>query len=167
MLTLTAFHIAALAGAALLLIAAAVSDARQFRIPNRICLALALLFPLFAFTAPQAIEWGQHIIVFGLLLAAGYLMFLTNLAGAGDIKLLATTGLWAGPHWVAVFVLTTALAGGLLAVGVGLLAWLRKSRQAGAQPINFKRLPLPYGIAIATGGLSVIYRLSQPLLFPV
>ena len=164
MLTLTTFHVAVLAAAALLLIAAAVSDARRFRIPNLLCAGLVLLFPLFGLTAPTAVEWSQHLIVFGLVLVSGYGMFLANLAGAGDIKLLAATGLWAGPHLAAVFVLTTALAGGLLALAVGLLAYRRRPQPA--KPVDFARLPVPYGIAIATGGLCVIYRLSQPLLFP-
>jgi len=164
MLTLTAFHITILLGAAALLIIAAVSDARRFRIPNRICAALFLLFPFFVLTAPQEIDWQQHLLVFLLVLISGFAMFVGNLTGAGDIKLLAVTGLWAGPHLIAVFLITTAISGGLLALVIALTTYIRNHRQP--QAVSLANVPIPYGIAIALGGLSMLYALSQPIIFP-
>ena len=163
-LALAAFHIAVLLAAAGLLIAAAINDANRYRIPNIICAALLILFPLFVITAPRPVEWEQHLMVFGLVLISGFVMFIGNLAGAGDIKLMAATGLWAGPHLVAVFLIVTAIAGGLVALTMALLTYIRNS--SGKQAVALARVPIPYGVAIAVGGLSTIYMLSQPILFP-
>ena len=163
-LALTAFHIATLVAASALLIGAAIHDARHYRIPNKICITLFLLFPLFVLTAPHSIDWEQNIIVCILVLASGFGMFLGNLAGAGDIKLLAATSLWAGPHLVSVFVITTAIAGGFLALGIAAMTHFRN--RTGKQAVPLAKAPIPYGIAIAVGGVSTFYMLSQPILFP-
>lgn len=164
LLAVTAFHIAIVLAAAALLIAAAINDARHYRIPNIFCAALLALFPLFVLTAPSAIDWQQNLMVFGLVLASGFAMFIGNLAGAGDIKLLAATGLWAGPHLVAMFLIITAIAGGMLALTVALLTFIRKA--LGRQTVALARVPIPYGVAIAAGGLSTLYMISRPILFP-
>jgi prepilin peptidase CpaA len=164
LLTLASFHLAALFAAAFVLIVAAINDARRYRIPNILCVVLMILFPFFVLTAPQGIDWQQNLMVFGLVLASGFAMFVGNLAGAGDIKLLAAVGLWAGPHLVAVFLITTAIAGGLLALFIGIRAYIRNS--SGHSAIALAKVPIPYGIAIAAGGLNTLYCLSQPLLFP-
>jgi prepilin peptidase CpaA len=163
-LAVTAFHVAVLLAAALLLVVAAVSDMRRYRIPNLVCAALMVLFPLFVFTSPRSVEWQQHLMVFGLVLVSGFAMFVGHLAGAGDIKLLAATGLWAGPHLVAMFLVMTALAGGLLALTMALLTYFRNV--SGKQAVAIAKVPIPYGVAIAVGGLSTIFKISQPILFP-
>lgn len=164
MSVLTALHIAILLAAAILLIVAAVHDANRYRIPNVICLALMVLFPFFVLTAPRSVEWDQHIMVFALVLLSGFAMFIGNLAGAGDIKLLAATSLWAGPHLVAVFLVITAIAGGVLALIMAALTYSRNF--SGRRTIAISKVPIPYGIAIATGGISTLSMLSYPLLFP-
>jgi prepilin peptidase CpaA len=161
---LTAFHIAILLAAAILLIAAAINDAYRYKIPNLICLALMGLFPVFVLTAPRSVEWDQHLMVFSLVLISGFAMFIGHLAGAGDIKLLAATSLWAGPHLVGVFLIITAIAGGVLALIMAALTYARNS--SGRRTVAIAKVPIPYGIAIATGGLSTICMLSYPLLFP-
>lgn len=164
MLVMASVHVAILFVAAGLLIAAAIKDAYTYKIPNILCAALLLLFPLFVMTAPRPVEWDQHLMVFGLMLISGFAMFMGNLAGAGDIKLMAATGLWAGPHLVAVFLIMTAIAGGLVALTMALLTYMRNF--SGKQALAIAKVPIPYGIAIAVGGLSTLYMLSQPILFP-
>ena len=168
LMTMAAFHLAVLLSAAALLVAAAVNDGLHYRIPNKICVAMLVVFPLFITTAPQIIDWKQNIMVFVLILISGFAMFMGNLAGAGDIKLLAVTGLWAGPHLVAVFLVGTAVAGGFVALGMALLTHIRnRSARLNQQPaVAVAKVPIPYGIAIAAGGLNVIYRLLEPILFP-
>jgi prepilin peptidase CpaA len=161
---MSVFHLAILCGAAVLLVIAAVCDAQTYRIPNKVCLAVLLLFPLFVMTAPSAIEWEQNLMVFGLMLLSGFIMFMGNITGAGDIKLLAATGLWAGPHLVAVFLVVTTIAGGLLALFMALLTHARN--KSGRSKIPLAKVPIPYGIAICAGGLCVLSMLSQPILFP-
>ncbi|HEU0117751.1 MAG TPA: prepilin peptidase [Alphaproteobacteria bacterium] len=161
---LAAFHIAVLLAAAAVLIAAAFNDAHRYKIPNILCAAMLLLFPLFVITSPRSVEWEQHLMVFGLVLISGFAMFIGNLAGAGDIKLMAAMGLWAGPHLVSVFLIMTAIAGGILALVMAILTYIRN--HSGKQALQLAKVPIPYGIAIAVGGLSTIYMLSQPILFP-
>lgn len=163
-LTLTAFHIATLLAAAALLVMAAVNDARHYKIPNLLCAALVALFPVFVLTAPHAVEWEQNLMVFGLMLLSGFGMFMGNLAGAGDIKLLAAMSLWAGPHLVAVFLITTAISGGVLALGMMALTFVRNRFRK--ETLILAKVPIPYGIAIAVGGLCTISKLSQSILFP-
>ena len=168
LMMMAAFHVALLLGAAALLVAAAVSDALHYRIPNKISAAMLLVFPLFVFTAPHSLDWKQHVMVFVLILVSGFAMFMGHLAGAGDIKLLAVTGLWAGPHQLAVLLVGTAVAGGFVALGMAGLTLLR-NRKAGLlnlPAVAVAKVPIPYGMAIAAGGLNILYRLSQPILFP-
>ncbi len=163
-LAVTAFHVTVLLAASVLLLFAAVNDARSYRIPNILSVALLVLFPVFVMTAPRSIDWEQNLMVFGLVLVSGFAMFVGHLAGAGDIKLLAATGLWAGPHLVAMFLVITAIAGGVLALTVAILTYIRNL--SGKQAVAVAKVPIPYGIAIAVGGLSVMFKISQPLLFP-
>ena len=168
LMVLAAFHIALLLGAAGLLVAAAVNDALYYRIPNKICAVMLMIFPLFVLTNPHSIDWKQNLMVFLLILGAGFTMFMGHLAGAGDIKLLAVTGLWAGPHLVAVFLVGTAVAGGFVALGMAALTHIRnRSAHATQRPaVAVAKVPIPYGMAIAAGGLNILYRLLQPILFP-
>lgn len=162
-LVLVAFHMATLLAAAVVVVLAAVSDAYRYRIPNILSAALLVLFPVFVMTAPRSVEWEQHLMVFGLILISGFAMFIGHLAGAGDIKLLAATGLWAGPHLVAMFLVITAFAGGLLALVMAVLTSIRNAR--GARVIAVAKVPIPYGVAIAAGALSVLFKISEPIFF--
>lgn len=168
LMMMASFHIALLAGAAVMLVAAAVNDALYYRIPNKICAAMLICFPLFILTAPHDIDWKQHLMVFLLITAAGFVMFMGHLAGAGDVKLLAVTGLWAGPHMVAVLLAGTAVAGGFVALGMAALTLIRNRSAAHKnQPaVAVAKVPIPYGMAIAAGGLNILYRHLQPILFP-
>jgi len=168
LMMMAAFHIAMLLGAAALLVWAAVGDSLYYRIPNKISVTMLALFPLFIVTAPHEIDWKQHLMVFVLILSAGFVMFMGNLAGAGDVKLLAVTGLWAGPHQLAVLLAGTAVAGGIVALGMAVLTLIRNRRSTGRNfpALPVAKVPIPYGMAIAAGGLNILYRLSQPILFP-
>jgi Flp pilus assembly protein protease CpaA len=87
-----------------------------------------------------------------------------NIAGAGYIELLAATGLLADLHLVAAFLVTTAIAFGLLAL---VMAGLTYARNLSAKrAVALARVPIPYGVAISIGGLSAFYMMSQPILFP-
>jgi len=109
----------------------------------------------------------------GLLLVGGivFLFYLVNAMGAGDLKLFAALGAMVGPSVGLKIVLTTAVAGGVMAiiyvlyrgrlrstlVNVGSVlkfhAWAGVNAHPELNLDNPKALRMPYGLAIATGTL--------------
>lgn len=155
-------HKLVLALASIVVLLAALSDALYFRIPNLACLALALLFPLYALTAPTPLPWLHHLGVFAIIFALGYGLYIKKLAGAGDIKLLAVLSLWAGPLYWGPFLFITALSGGVLGLGIGALALLKRQLSKEKPSVALAKTPIPYGVAIAVGGLCVFALMSHP-----
>lgn len=134
-----------------LFLVAAVGDCATRRIPNRLVGGLALLglmrigLDLAAGGAALAAlaDLGAALAVFAL----GALAFRFGALGGGDVKLLAAGALWVGAWQVPAFALSTALAGGLLAVGFTVWLALPLGRDLAVRP------SLPYGVAIALGGV--------------
>jgi len=162
--TTALWHQAVLASAGLSILFAAYTDARRYRIPNLISLALLLLFPAHVLLSPAPVAWGQHLFVFAAVLAAGYFLYAKKYAGAGDIKLLAVISLWAGPDFVGLFLFITAIAGGLLAIVTASAVVYRHRRAKKSGKPAVAKAPIPYGVAIATGGICMLMTLVQPAL---
>lgn len=143
-----------------LLVWAAWSDLRDYIIPNRICLAVAALYPT------HVLATGAYGAVPGALaaaaatFAAGFALFAFRVAGGGDVKLMTSVALWAGPSMIADFLLMTGLAGGLLAAWLATRAW-RQHAEAnpdgtlGIRLLAVRHTKVPYGAAIALGGLYI------------
>ena len=74
------FALLALAG---LVFSAAISDILRFRIPNRICLALVLLYPAYVLATSQPVAWLPALAVALACLIVGFILFLHNACGAG------------------------------------------------------------------------------------
>jgi prepilin peptidase CpaA len=89
----------------------------------------------------------SHIAAALLVLLVGFILFARSLFGGGDVKLMAAMALWTGFVALPRFVLITTLAGGILALAFLILRYARRSTGEGLD----RRLP--YGIAIAAGGL--------------
>lgn len=155
-------HLFPLGAAALFLIAAAASDSWRYRIPNWTCLGLLALFPAFVLTAPYAVAWQEHLVVFGLALAVGFILYARHVTGAGDIKLLAVMSLWAGPPYLGMFLFITAISGGLLALVIAAINYRRNQTCPPDKVVALARVPIPYGVAIAIGGLCALIMLSHP-----
>jgi len=159
-----------LVGAVAIALAGAVSDLRSARIPNRLTYG-----SLLAGIAVRAI-WGWQGIKGGLigLLAGGglfLLLFLLGGLGAGDVKLMAAVGAWAGWPQTVVILLVAAIAGGVLAIGymlfykrvrltlLNVVELARHHLVSGIQPhpqLNVREagaLRIPYGLAVAMGTL--------------
>ena len=138
-----------LAGLAALLLVAAVVDARTFTISNRLNLTVALLAPLYWLSVAMApwpgvaIQVAAGATVFAVLAAAFY----AGMMGGGDVKLAAALALWFPPGVTLQFLVWMSLAGGVLTLA--LLAWHRAKRRQG-------RPQIPYGVAIAFGGLAIL-----------
>jgi len=145
--------IPALTAAAVALFAtAAVTDTLRRRIPNLLCAGLALLglvriVGALADGTGTGLQTAADLAAALTVFAAGALAFRFGLLGGGDAKLLAAGTLWLGAASLGPFLLTTVLAGGILAVAF-LIA-----RFAGPATADRAAASLPYGIAIAAGGI--------------
>ena len=138
-----------LIGLAATLIVAAVIDVRTFTISNRLNLAVALSAPLYWLSVSltpwpdMAIQLGAGAIVFAILAGAFY----AGMMGGGDVKLAAALALWFSPASTLKFLVLMSLAGGVLTLVI--LAWHRLKHRDG-------RPEIPYGVAIAFGGLAIL-----------
>ncbi len=159
---MTALFGAILFMAAAAFIAAAVKDARSFLIPNYISLSLLILFFLYAFSSPKPVDWILHAATFVVIGTLGFFAFLMKWIGAGDAKLLAAGSLWAGIGLIDVFLLATVFAGGVEALVILAAAYAKNRKATEKTPLSQTRVP--YGVAIAVGGLCVLRVLAEPLL---
>jgi prepilin peptidase CpaA len=145
------------------LVWAAVSDFRRFLIPNRVC-ALAAGGYLVALAGMPLHAWLAGLAAGAAVLAVGTLLFARGLVGGGDVKLAAVAALWAGPTLFSDFALVTGLAGIVLALVM--LTPLRKHMPAApdGDPTQGLRQPMPFGVALAAGGLWVALLHLKPIL---
>jgi prepilin peptidase CpaA len=143
------------------LVFAALTDARRLVIPNRVSLAVLGLFPLWLAVAPTAFlpQLLPAALTGIAVLALGFLLFAGGLLGGGDVKLLAALAVWAGPDRIVALIVVTVLAGGALAAFclIG-LAWKRVVGPVGGAAASVWREPLPYGCAVAVGGIDLVLR---------
>jgi prepilin peptidase CpaA len=141
-------HALGLGVVALLLIIAAISDARHYRIPNWLNAMIALTFVVSELShSSSGTELMMHLAAAALVLLGGFILFSLNLFGGGDVKLITALALWTGFAALPRFILLTTLAGGVLALLLLILRWLRAGR---GNKIDSR---VPYGIAIAVAGL--------------
>jgi prepilin peptidase CpaA len=147
---------------AILLITAAVQDLRTMTIGNGLSLGIAGLFAVWSLAAISADRLPTLTLAWSVgggiaVLAAGAVAFAVGLLGGGDVKLLAAMSLFAGPSRLLDSLTITALAGGLL--GLAILAGApigRSLATCDGETLRARlRRGLPYGPAIAAGGLWV------------
>lgn len=129
-----------------LLIAAAREDIRRRIIPNRYCLAIALLYPAYVLSAASPVNWVGGLVAGTVALLFTYAMFAFRLTGGGDAKLFASVMLWAGPQLFGLFVLMTALVGGAMAIFF--LIRRRRNGSVAARVPSSVALPARIGAAI-------------------
>jgi len=161
---------------AVIVIAAAATDLRSRRIPNWLTLS--------GVCAGLLLNWymeglvGIRTSLEGLALGFGvyFVLYCLRAMGAGDVKLMAAVGAIVGPqNWVWVFI-ATAIAGGVLAVGLMIwkgrvretlwnslfiaveLAHLRAphKRRSDLDVKDPRSLKMPHGVAIAAGTVTCL-----------
>lgn len=143
----------------LLLVAAAAQDLRTLKIGNGYSIATTALFAIFAVAGfasgrMDLSSIGGAAASAALVLVAGSLIFALGALGGGDVKLLASVSLFAGPAHLLDLLAITILSGGVLAVGI--LAGLPIGHAAAPGGTSLRarlRGDMPYGPAIAAGGL--------------
>jgi prepilin peptidase CpaA len=138
-----------LAALAAMLLAASWCDLKSRTIPNGLNLAIALAAIPFWWAVglplwpDAAIQIGVAALVFGLFAIA----FAFGAMGGGDVKLIGALALWLPFQAVIVLLFVMSLAGGVLTLALYLRH--RLARRSG-------QLEIPYGVAIAFGGLWLI-----------
>jgi len=151
-------HLSALAFFPALMALSASMDLLTFTIPNRLCVALALGYVVFAaLLGVPAVGILLNVSCALAILAMTFVMFSLGWLGGGDAKLAAATAAWLG--WAAIldYGVAAALFGGILTLvllgarmaplppAFGRIAWLKRLHSASAG--------VPYGIALAAAGL--------------
>ena len=163
MLTFIAYGVYALA-----LAAAGTSDLVRYQIPNGLSIALLLAFALLAVSLPLP-STVSHLLAGLTVFGVTSLLFAAGICGGGDVKLLGATALWMGWSNLPGFLLLMALIGGALALSLVLARRIARSEMVvatGARPRRLftKHAGVPYGVAIALAGLSMLPRLVPDAL---
>jgi prepilin peptidase CpaA len=151
----------------LLLLYVATIDVATRLIRNEICLALALLGIASQLASP--IQVAQSLIAATILLLLLLVIHTRGLIGGGDVKLLVALAIGLPLIGVIQLLTITALAGGVLALVHLMMRLLPYPRLAPAGSSFARRVyaierwrhlrhaPLPYGVAIACGGIWTVF----------
>ncbi len=142
-------HYGLLIALAIGLIFAAFTDIRRRQIDNWLNIAIAAGAPLFWWTSGLAL-WPDVALQVGIAVAAFAALaglFALGMMGGGDVKLLTALALWIEPNAFLQLLIIMAIAGGILTIVMGGYHFLMQQKE---------RLAIPYGVAIAFGGLWVL-----------
>jgi prepilin peptidase CpaA len=152
--------------AILLLLYVATTDIATRVIPNEICLALAVLGVVGQLTNPMQIV--HSLIAAAILFVLLFLLYARRMMGGGDVKLLVALAVGLPLIGVVQLLMVTVLAGGALALVHVVMRALPAPALAPAGSSLVRRVyaverwrhlrhaPLPYGVAIAFGGIWTI-----------
>jgi prepilin peptidase CpaA len=147
----------------LLLIYVAIIDIATRLIRNKICLTLALLGVISQFASPAQVT--ESLIVATILFLLLLVAYQRGWIGGGDVKLIVALAIGLPLMGVIRLLTITTLAGGVLALAHLMMRFLPypKTAPAGSSLVrrvyaverwrNLRRAPLPYGVAIACGGI--------------
>jgi prepilin peptidase CpaA len=151
----------------LVLLYVATMDIATRLIRNEICLALALLGIARQMGTPMQI--AEPLIAAAILFLLLLVIYTRGLIGGGDVKLLVALAIGLPLMGVIQLLTVTALAGGIVALVHLMMRLLPSPRLAPAGSSLVRRVyaverwrhlrhaPLPYGVAIACGGIWTIF----------
>lgn len=165
---------------ALVMVLSAASDLRARRIPNALTMGGTAVAPvLWGFVVGPPAAAGS-VLGAGMALVLGGSLFGLGALGGGDAKLLIVTGAFLGPARLVSALIVTGIAGGLLALAVAvrqgeliptlLRTWhvmvrlATLGRRGEDDRERTRGLTIPYGVAIAVGGLLTWFVLSPELM---
>lgn len=150
-----------------LLLYVATIDVATRLIRNEICLVLALLGIASQFASPMQV--AESLIAATILLMLLLVIYTRGWIGGGDVKLLVALAIGLPMIGVIQLLTITALAGGILALVHLMMRLLPQPRLAPAGSSLVRRVyaierwrhlrhaPLPYGVAIACGGIWTVF----------
>jgi len=177
-----------LAGLGLVLTAALI-DIRKFIIPNWLNLLLLIVGLAYAGVTSvggeQGFPWVLSLACFAVFFFAGTLLFSLGFLGGGDVKLLAILAFWAGTQHIFQMLVYIAIAGGVVSAVYLLKAMVMRNGNSPSVGSDGKvvaadaglphtdgvtngkasvlRQPVPYGVAIAAGGVYVFASIARQL----
>ena len=150
------------------LLAAAASDWRSFRIPNILpVISIILFFVAHAYWGFTQDLWSNAF-HFLIALSFGMALFALRWIGGGDAKLYAATALWFSMKSAALLIFMTGISGLLLAFCY-LIARIFFRQKHLSKDIRDKRKQerrIPYGIAISFGALLTTTFIGWMKMFP-
>ncbi|HUB65112.1 MAG TPA: prepilin peptidase [Methylocella sp.] len=141
-----------------LMVFAGLSDLLTMTIPNRVSIAIALLFVAMAFACglPTAVIL-RHLACGALMLVLTFFMFARGWIGGGDAKLAAATAIWLGFDHIGDYAVSASVLGCLLTlIIIGLRKWPSPSlgmTSRWAMCLLDPGSGIPYGVALASAGL--------------
>jgi prepilin peptidase CpaA len=148
-----------------LFVVAACGDVKTLQIPNKLVIAVAALglirVVVIGDLSIALYTVGASFLVF----IAAFLLFWRGFVGGGDAKLIAATALLVGYHNLFGFLVLMSLCGVLVTLAVlltGFRGWRSQVDVESPEPQPKARLRVPYGVAIAGGGIVTL--LFQPSL---
>jgi prepilin peptidase CpaA len=135
-----------------LVLTGAVLDVRSRRLPNTLSLALAVSGLAAILFAAGLADAGSALAHLGISLVIGMGLYALGMWGGGDAKFYAGTAAWFTLSEALPLLLWVSMAGVAL-----LIAWFVGRRLSG-QPITRSRKgEVPYGVAIAAGGIVLMW----------
>ncbi|MFL6726996.1 MAG: prepilin peptidase [Sphingomicrobium sp.] len=134
----------------LAVVAAAIEDMLRFRISNITCVVVLTAALIAMGVHGFSLTLWQNAVVCFVVLALGTAAFGAGWLGGGDVKLFATIGLWFDLGASLRLIAAVFIAGGALA-----LVYLatRSFMNSGGRSSDRR---VPYGVAIALGGLFIL-----------
>lgn len=144
---------------------AAAMDLLTMKIPNRLSAVLAIgYFAAALLTRAPLHDIALHALCGAVVLVFTFALFSFGWIGGGDAKLAAATALWLGWTPLAEYGLASALAGGALTMiilmGRRLALPEALASQAWIARLHNAKSGIPYGIALALGGM-IVYPETQ------
>ncbi len=141
-----------------LMIIAGAGDAMSLRIPNWLNLTIfTAFFPLAWATGMPLAVFGLHVLTAVILLVVGFALFSFGFFGGGDAKLMAAAGIWFGSTQALPFLAFTVIAGGILALCIGMWSIISMSWDihdvSWAKKLSGLKPSVPYGYAFAIGAI--------------
>ena len=130
------------AAASVLLLRAAWTDLREYKIGNKLVLALGGLFVAYALIAGQWSDLRWDLVFAAIMFLAFLVVYALGWMGGGDVKLLAVAFLWVGLSGAQTFSILLAISSGAHAIAAR-LGWVK------SQLTDTGRRRMPYGPAIA------------------
>ena len=143
-------------------------DVTRYKIPNWLVGSLLLLYPVAVYISPQLVDWKMSLLGMLAVFLIGYGVFSMRWMAGGDVKLITVLALWVGPQQLIGFVMLFAIIGGVFSL---LIIGARRIEPMMPWPKGFiiprilqKDAPMPYGVAIASAFLWMMWIQQIPLL---